>query len=170
MILQKETFSQCYLIANKCVGYDKPIEPATLNALYAVAKDCFEEEEFKSITKQVIQECKAYGTTLPLCEWINRRHLRPEIQILIEDMIESIPSIVASMEYDKHAVEHWIDSQFNDVQKKLANELVFHKAITYNKMNGGVLPELREALTNIVMDKPSLYLLEKNENKLLTDK
>ena len=124
MMLQKETFNQCYLIANKCVGYDKPIEPATLNALYAVAKDCFTEEEFKSITKHVIQECKAYGTTLPLCEWINRRRLRPELQAMIDDMVESIPSIVASMEYDKHAVENYIENHFNDIQKQLDRKSV----------------------------------------------
>lgn len=169
-MLQKETFNQCYLIANKCVGYDKPIEAATLNALYSVAKYLMDEEEFKSITKKVISECKAYGQPLPLCEWLNRRRLRPELQSLIDDMIESIPSIVANMEYDKLALEHWTENHFTEVQKAISKESVFLKAINDYRNTGSIKGDVVKDLSIVVLQNNTQYYLEKNENKLLTDK
>ena len=169
-MLNKETFNQCYLIANKILGYDKPIEAASLNAMYSIMKDFLDEEEFKSITKKVIAECKSYGQPLPPCEWINRRTLSPQVQEAIQDMIESIPSIVASMEYDKLALEHWIENQFTDAQKAIAKEPIFVKAINDYKNTGSIKGDIAKDLSVIVLQNNTQYYLEKSENKLLTDK
>mgnify|MGYP003289403428 CR=1 FL=1 len=169
-MLQKETFNQCYLIANKILGYDKPIEAASLNAMYTIMKDLIDEEEFKAITKKVIAECKSYGQPLPPCEWINRRQLNPELKMLIEDMIKSIPSIVANMDYDKLALEHWIENHFTEVQKSIAKESVFLKAINDYRNTGSIKGDVVKDLSVVVLQNNTQYYLEKNENKLLTDK
>ena len=82
-------------------------------------------------------------------------------------MIESIPSIVASMEYDKHAVDNYINNHFNELQKELAKDLSFHKAISDYLYNGSFKTDIVKALTDKVMTIDR-NILENNEKKLLT--
>lgn len=154
-MLSKICFHQHFISVNKCLGYDKPIPGAVEATIYDVAKSFFDSDaEFVAISYQIIAECKSYNNFVPLCEWVNRRKLTPAIEAQIDDMIESIPSIVGARR-DYHG--DFIKSNFNEFQKQLAELPEFKRAIIDYERFDTVKFDIRAEMSKIILNNRAKY-------------